>query len=296
MGQLDGKVAFITGAARGQGRAHAVTLAREGARIAVLDICAQVEGVEYPMATPEDLAETARQVEALGQPCLTFQVDARDGAAVRAAADRTAAELGGIDVGVINHGILIIGSWESTTDAQWDALIETNLSAVWRSARAVIPHLVRRGGGSLVLTSSSTGLKPSYGLMGYGAAKHGVIGLARSLAVELGPQSVRVNAICPGSIDTPMVDNQHLYDLFNGGPGGTRESMDFPTRAVQALPVAWMEPEAVSEAVVYLASDAARYVTGVALPVDAGTTTMPSGIPPMAATRLAELEARLHVS
>src|SRR4051812_21883353 len=127
MGRLDGKIAFVTGAARGQGRAHAVTMAREGAAIAALDICAQVDGVQYPMATPADLAETARRVEALGRPCLTFEVDARDAGAVRAAADRAARELGGIDAAVVNHGILMIGGWESTTDAQWDTIIETNL-------------------------------------------------------------------------------------------------------------------------------------------------------------------------
>ena len=258
MGRLDGKVALITGAARGQGRAHAVALAREGARIAAVDICAQIEGVEYPLATPADLAETARQVEALGQPCLTFEVDARDSAAMSAAAECTAVEFGGVDIGVVNHGIFMVGSWAATTDELWDTMIETNLSAVWRSARAVIPHLVRRGGGSLVLTSSAAGLRPAYGLLSYGTAKHGVIGLARTLAVELGPQSVRVNAICPGSIDTPMVNNQHMYDLFNGGPGGSRESMDFPVRAVQVIPLTWMEPEAVSEAVENQAKDAGK--------------------------------------
>lgn len=293
MGRLDGKVAFITGGARGQGRAHAVTMAKEGAQIAAVDLCGQVTGVPYPMATEADLEETTRLVEAQGQRCLSLKADARDSEAMRAAAQEAADEFGKIDIGVINHGIVRIGPWDTITDEDWDIMIENNLSGVWRSSRAVIPHLIDAGGGSLILTSSVAGLIPAHGLVSYTAAKHGVVGLAKALAVELGPSWVRVNAVCPGSIDTPMVDNQYTLDMFSGGPGGTKEKAEFPARAGQVLPVPWIEPEAVSYAIVYLASDEGRYVTGTAFPVDAGSMVTPPGIPPIVHTRLAELTMEL---
>jgi (+)-trans-carveol dehydrogenase len=289
MGRLEGRVAFITGAARGQGRAHAVTLAREGADIVATDICAQVDGVQYPLATQADLDETARLVEELDRRCIAITADARDSVAMRAAADRAADELGGIDIAVVNHGIVMAGTWEDITDEAWDTMIETNLSSVWRSARAVIPHLIARGGGSLILTSSGAGVRTFAGLTSYTAAKHGVVGLAKALAVELGPQWVRVNALCPGNVLTPMFDNPYIHDLFNGGPGGTRESAVFPAQALHLLPVPWMEAEALANAVLYLASDEGRYVTGTAFLVDAGMTDTPPGIPPIAAERIAQL-------
>jgi (+)-trans-carveol dehydrogenase len=289
MGRLEGKVAFITGAARGQGRAHAVTLAREGAQIAAVDICRQIEGVQYEMGTAADLDETVRLVEELDQRCLAIQADARDSAAIRAAADQAAAELGGIDIGVVNHGIVMAGTWDTVTDEEWDTMIDTNLNAVWRSARALIPHLIERGGGSLILTASAAGLRTFYGLPSYVTAKHGVVGLAKTLAVELGPQWVRVNALCPGNVATPMFHNPYVLDMYNGGPGGTIEKAKFPAQASQVLPIPWFESEAISNAIVYLASDEGKYVTGTAFAVDAGMTATPPGIPPNAATKIAEL-------
>ncbi len=294
MGRLEGKVAFITGAARGQGRAHAVTLAREGAQVVAVDICEQIDGVQYDLATREDLDETVRLVEELDQHCIAITADARDSAQMRAAADHTVAELGGIDVAVVNHGIVMAGTWDQISDEDWDTMIDTNLNAVWRSARAVIPHLIERGGGALLLTASSAGIRPFYGLTSYTAAKHGVVGLAKALAVELGPHWVRVNAICPGNVDTPMFHNPYIHDMFNGGPGGTRETAVFPAQACQLLPIPWYEAEAVSNAVVYLASDEGKYVTGTAFAVDAGMTTTPAGVPPIAATRIAELTEQLR--
>lgn len=293
MGRLEGKVAFITGAARGQGRAHAVTMAREGARIAAVDLCGQVDGVPYPMSSEADLDETKRLVEAEGSRCLSFSADARDSKAMRAAAQQTVDELGKIDIGVINHGIVRIGPWDTITDDDWDTMIDNNLNGVWRAARAVIPHLIEVGGGALILTSSVAGLIPAHGLVSYTAAKHGVVGLAKALAVELGQHWVRVNAVCPGSIFSPMMDNQYTMDLFCGGPGGTKEKAAFAAQAMQTLPVPWIEPEAVSHAVVYLASDEGKYVTGIALPVDTGSMITPPGIPPAVHTRLAELQAQL---
>lgn len=290
MGRLQDKVAFITGAARGQGRAHALAMAREGADIVAIDLCEQIEMVPYPLATPEDLAETARLVEEQNRRCLTIRADARDSAAMRAAVAEAVAAFGGIDIGVINHGIVHITSWDTITDDEFDLMIETNLTSVWRAARAVAPHLVARGGGSLLLTASSAGLRPFNGLLSYTASKHGVVGLAKALAVELAPHSVRVNALCPGNVATPMFFTQHLFDAYNGAPGGTIDDAVFPAEAAHLLPVPWYEPAEIAYAAVYLASDEARYVTGTAFSVDAGMVNQPAGIPPIAASRIAELE------
>jgi (+)-trans-carveol dehydrogenase len=293
MGRLEGKVALITGAARGQGRAHAVTLAREGASVVAVDICEQIEGVQYDLATRADLDETARLVEEQDQRCIAIKADARSSEQMRAAADRAASELGGIDIGVVNHGIVMAGTWDMLSDDDWDTMIDTNLSSVWRAARAIIPHLVERGGGSLILTASAAGIRTFYGLPSYVTAKHGVVGMAKALAVELGPQWVRVNALCPGNISTPMFHNQYVHDMYHGGPGGTRETAVFPAQASHILPLPWLEPEAISNAIVYLASDEGKYVTGTAFAVDAGMTATPPGVPPIAATKLAELNAAL---
>lgn len=291
MGRLDGKVAMITGAARGQGRAHAVTLAREGAQILAVDICAPIEGLQYDLATEADLDETVRLVEEQDQRCIAVKADARNSTEIRAAADRAAAEFGGIDIGVVNHGIVMAATWDAMTDEDWDTMIETNLSSVWRTARAIIPHLIERGGGSLILTASAAGIRTFYGLPSYVTAKHGVVGLAKALAVELGPQWVRVNALCPGNVSTPMFHNQYIHDMYNGGPGGTMESAVFPAQASSILPLPWLEPEAMANAVLYLASEEGKYVTGTAFAVDAGMTATPPGVPPLAATKIAELSS-----
>jgi NAD(P)-dependent dehydrogenase (short-subunit alcohol dehydrogenase family) len=192
---------------------------------------------------------------------------------------------------VINHCIVMSAAWDQLTDQDWDTMIETNLSSVWRATRAVIPHLVAQGGGSIVITASAAGLVPFYGLLSYVAAKHGVIGLVKALATELAPLWIRVNAICPGNVSTPMFHNQYIYDMYAGGPGGTVEDVEFPTKTVHMMPISWVEPEDVSHAVVFLASDEGKYVTGTAMPIDGGMTIQPPGVPPIAATRLAELSA-----
>jgi (+)-trans-carveol dehydrogenase len=294
MGRLDGKVAFITGAARGQGRAHAVVMAREGAQIIATDICGQVEGIQYQMGTQEDLDETVALVEALDQRCIAIKADARNGEEIRAAAAQGAAELGGIDIGVINHGIVMAGTWDTISDDDWDTMIATNLSAVWRGATAVIPHLIARGGGSLSLTASAAGMRSFYGLPSYVTAKHGVVGMAKALAVELGPQWIRVNALCPGNVDTPMFHNPYVHDMYNGGPGGTKESAMFPAQASHLLPLPWFEAEAIANGAVYLASDDGKYVTGTAFAIDAGMTNTPPGVPPIASTLIAELNQKVN--
>jgi (+)-trans-carveol dehydrogenase len=293
MGRLDGKVALITGAARGQGRAHAVTMAREGAQIVATDICTQIDGVQYDLATPADLDETVRLVEEQDQRCVAIQADARIREQMVAAADRAAAEFGGIDIGVINHGIVMAGSWDTITDEDWDTMIATNLSAFWRSSCAVIPHLIARGGGSLILTASAAGLRAFYGIPSYVTAKHGVVGMAKALAVELGPHWVRVNALCPGNVATPMFHNQYILDMYNGGPGGTVETAVFPAQASQLLPLPWVEPEMMANAALFLVSDEGNYITGTAFSVDGGMNAIPPGVPPIAATKIAELSAEL---
>ncbi len=293
-GRLNGKVAFITGAARGQGRAHAVVMAREGADIIATDICEQVDGVEYELGTQSDLDETVRLVEAEGRRCLGIKADARSSKQMADAAAKGAAEFGGIDIGVINHGIIMFATWDSLTDQDFDTMIETNLTSVWRASRAVIPYLVERGGGSLILTSSAAGRRAFSGIPSYVVAKHGVVGLARALAVELGPLWIRVNAICPGNVSTPMFHNQYVHDAYNGGPGGTKERTEFPAQASSLLPLPWFEADAIAISAVFLASDEGRYITGTDFAVDAGITAQPPGIPPIAATRIAELTAQLR--
>ena len=198
MGQLDGKVAFITGAARGQGRSHAITLAREGADIIAVDLCQQAESVPYPMATPDDLAETVKEVEALDRRIVATQADVRDYAAVKAALDDGVAQLGHLDIVSANAGIFSFGSLEELDETHWQDMIDVNLTGVWHAAKAAIPHLKAGGrGGSIVLTSSTAGINgiggPSRGGLGYTASKHGVVGLMRSYANTLAPHSIRVN-------------------------------------------------------------------------------------------------------
>lgn len=292
MGRLENKVAFITGAARGQGRAHAVQMAREGADIIAVDIAHDIDGVPYPLASSADLAETAQLVEDLDRRCVLVSADARDQQAMKSAVAEGVSQFGGLDMAVINHGIVHITSWDTITDDEFDLMIDINLKSVWKASRAVIPELVARGGGSLTLTASSAGLRAFNGLLAYTAAKHGVVGLARALAAELAPHWIRVNALCPGNVASPMFFTQHLFDAYKGGPNGTRADAEFPAQAAQLLPIPWIEPVDVAHAAVFLASDDAKYITGTAFEVDAGMTAQPSGIPAIAATRLAELGRR----
>ncbi|MDT5254682.1 MAG: hypothetical protein QOH07_3636, partial [Mycobacterium sp.] len=200
---------------------------------------------------------------------------------------------GRIDVLAVNHGVAINLPWDQQTDTVWDTVIENNLSAVWRVARAVVPQMISQGSGSIIFTASTAAVTPYPSLSAYSAAKTGVLGLMRSLATELGPHTIRVNAVLPGNTGTPMLHSQSVLDMFNGGPGGTVEKMQFPSQATMLLPIPWLEPEDISAAVLFLASDDARHITGVALPVDGGTLTQPPGIPAIAATRIGELEAQL---
>jgi (+)-trans-carveol dehydrogenase len=291
MGRLDGKVALITGAARGQGRSHAVTFAREGAEIVASDICAPMAGLLYPASVPEDLAETAQQVEALDRRCIAQQADARDSEAMGALVESAIEEFGHIDILHVNHGIVHAAMWGATTDEIWDTAISVILTGTWQTARLVIPHMIKQGGGSIIFTTStSTSTTASFcGLSHYTAAKTGVVGLMKALSAELAPHSIRVNAIAPTSVATPMVKNQALFNLFTGRTGATEEDARPVVESLNLLPVGWIDPQDISNAALFLASDEARYNTGVNLPVDAGTSNQPPGIPSAAIEELARL-------
>jgi (+)-trans-carveol dehydrogenase len=271
-GRVEGKVAFITGAARGQGRSHAIRLAQEGADIIAVDIAKQVDSVAYSMATPDDLAETVRQVEALDRRIVAAQADVRDYGALKQALDDGVAQLGRLDIVSANAGIAGFGAIDELPEQAWQDMIDINLTGVWHTAKAAIPHLRAGGhGGSMILTSSEAGLRALANTGHYTAAKHGVVGLMRTLALELAPDFIRVNSVHPTNVDTPMFMTEATYRLFR--PDLENPTADDAAEAavmLNALPIPWVEPVDISNAVLWLASDESRYVTGVTLPVDAG--------------------------
>jgi (+)-trans-carveol dehydrogenase len=274
-GRVEGKVAFITGAARGQGRAHAVRLAQEGADIIAVDICKKIDTVDLIAAsTPEDLAETADLVKGHNRRIFTAEVDVRDYDALKAALDAGVEQLGRLDVIVANAGIGNGGqTLDKTSEADWTAMIDINLSGVWKTVKAGVPHILAGGnGGSIILTSSVGGLKAYPHCGHYVAAKHGVVGLMRTFAVELGAQNIRVNSVHPTNVNTPLFMNDGTMRLFrpdleNPGP----DDMKVVGQMMHTLPIGWVEPEDIANAVLFLASDEARYVTGVTLPIDGGS-------------------------
>jgi SDR family mycofactocin-dependent oxidoreductase len=274
MGLLDGKVAFVTGAARGQGRSHARRLAEEGADIIAIDACATPDWLSYPLATEADLARTVKEVESLDRRIVARRADVRDLGAVRAVLAAGVAELGGrLDIVCANAAIISQPgpTWEIDL-GQWRELVDVTLTGVFVTVKAAIPHMIAAGnGGCVVLTSSGAALVSGAGLADYKAAKAGVLSLTRTLACELAGHFIRVNAICPTAVDTPMIQNERLYRSFRpdlDNPG--RDDVKAGFQAMNLLPIPWIDPVDVSNAIVWLASDAARYVTGVTLPVDAG--------------------------
>ncbi|MFD4195079.1 mycofactocin-coupled SDR family oxidoreductase [Amycolatopsis thermoflava] len=273
VGRVEGKVAFITGAARGQGRAHAITLAREGADIIAVDICEDIPGVPYPGGTREELEETAKAVEALGKRVITSVTDVRDLPALTAVVDRGVAELGRLDIVAANAGIAAAPTTASGMDySVWQDMIDINLNGAYHTCRAAIPHIQAGGrGGAIVITSSVAGLHPFANIPHYVTSKHGVVGLTKSLALELGPDNIRVNSIHPTQVATPMADNEATWRMFRPDlDNPTREDFLEAARTLQVLPTPWVEPEDIANALLFLVSDDARFITGVALPVDAG--------------------------
>jgi SDR family mycofactocin-dependent oxidoreductase len=267
-GKLEGKVAFITGAARGQGRSHAVRLAQEGADIIAVDICRQIDTVDYPMATPEDLGQTVKEVEALDRRIVARQADVRDEAGLKAAFDAGVAELGPVDIVLANAGIAPLSMHEK--HEAWQDVIDVNLTGVFNTVEIAIPSMIERGeGGAIVLTSSTAGINgvggPTRGGLGYTASKHGVVGLMRSYANSLAPHSIRVNSVHPTGVRTPMIVNDVMAEFLGQDPS-------MSDAMANALPVDMVEAVDISNAIVWLVSDDARYVTGITLPVDAGYT------------------------
>ena len=265
-GKLEGKVAFITGAARGQGRSHAIRLAEEGADIIAVDICRDYGTVPYAMATEADLAETIKAVEALDRRIVATQADVRDAAALKAAVDDGVAQLGRLDIVSANAGICTVQSWDEVTPAVWQDTLDTNLTGVWNTMVVSVPHLIAAGGGSIICTSSTAGIKGLPYLAPYVAAKHGVVGIARTMANELAIHKIRVNTVHPTGVDTPMGNGlAGLEPLINRDP-------NLGPIYMNTLPVETVDPRDISNAVLFLASDEARYVTGLEFTVDAGNT------------------------
>jgi SDR family mycofactocin-dependent oxidoreductase len=271
-GRVQGKVAFITGAARGQGRSHAIRLAEEGADIIAVDIAGPVTSVTgYPLATAEDLAETVKLVEALDRRIVAHKADVRDSGALRAALADGIAQLGRLDIVVANAGIYQISPALELDDAGWQEMIDINLTGIWNTVKAALPHLIAAGGGSVVLTSSVLGLRGQPNSVHYNTAKHGIVGIMRTIASEFAQHRVRVNSVHPTLVNTVMIQNEQVWRLFDpDNPHPTSESAAPFFQTTNALPVPWVEPVDISNAVLFLASDEARYITGVTLPVDAG--------------------------
>lgn len=282
MGLLDGRTALITGGARGQGRSHALTLAREGCDVILVDLCRQLETVPYAMSTPELLQATVAEVEELDRRAIGIEADARDLAGMQAAVARGVSEFGKLDFAVINHGIWSFGGpTHELSEALWDEMIDVNLKGVWIALKAVIPPMLDRGFGRIVVTSSMV----THGGMGYmahyNASKYGVNGLVNTVAVELADKGITCNAVLPTNVNSPMIRHPVMYKLMAQG-GYTKQNEGVDAReatvedaipgysSIMAMPIPWVEPEDISGAVLYLLSDAARYITGVELPVNGG--------------------------
>lgn len=273
MGRMDGKVALISGVARGQGRAHALRLAQEGAAIIGFDAATSLPAQGAPAATVEDLADTVDQVKRAGGRILADVADARDEHAVSEVVARGVSEFGGLDVVAANAGVQgLAATTVDTTPEHWHAVLDTNITGVWNTARAAVPYLIDQGrGGAIVLTSSSLALKPAANFAAYTTAKHGVVGLMRTLAVELAPHHIRVNTLHPTTVPTPLLLNENNWRIFRPDleNPGLDDVMD-AYRSLNLLPVPWVEVEDVANALLFLVSDEARYVTGVTFPIDAG--------------------------
>lgn len=264
--RVHGKVALITGAARGQGRSHAVRLAEEGADIIALDACVDYDSVGYPMATEDDLSQTVKEVEALGQRIVPAVADVRDPAGLRAAVADGVDKLGRLDIVSANAGICSAQSWDQVTPELWQDTIDVCLTGVWNTVVAALPYLLKQESGSIILTSSTAGIKGQPFLTPYVAAKHGVVGIMKSIGNEVAQKNIRVNAVHPTGVETPLL----------AGLGGMDEliGLDPATSGifVNTLPVELVQPRDISNAVLFLASDEARYVTGLEFTVDAGCT------------------------
>lgn len=277
MGKLDGRTALITGAARGQGRSHALTLAAEGANVIAVDLCADLATIPYPLATPDDLAETKARVEALGAACHTVRCDVRDTDAVEAVVADAVDRFGTLDIAVANAGVCGFAPFWELDDAAWDEMIGVDLTGVFKTMRAAVRPMLRQGSGRIVATSSMGGRMGTPNLAHYVAAKWGVIGLVKTLALEAASSGITVNAVCPATVDTAMVHNDALYGLFCPDlDAPTKAQVEPAYAAMSPMRVPWVAPEDISAAVLYLVSDDARYVSGTTIDV---STAASAGMP-----------------
>ncbi|MDA8269586.1 MAG: mycofactocin-coupled SDR family oxidoreductase [Actinomycetota bacterium] len=272
MGRLDGKVVFVTGAARGQGRAICARMAVEGADVVAVDSLSDVATVRYPMATSGDLAETVALVEKAGRRIVARQADVRDFTGLQAVVDEGLQAFGHLDVVCANAGIASFGPTWELSEQSWQDMIDINLTGAWHTIKATVPSMISAGrGGSIIITSSTAGLKGMANIAHYTAAKHGLVGLMRTLANEVAPHSIRVNTVHPTNVATDMILNDSTFRLFRPDiTDPTQDDMIEAMSSLNALPVPWVEADDVANAALFLASDEARYITGVALPVDAG--------------------------
>jgi SDR family mycofactocin-dependent oxidoreductase len=277
MGKLDGKVALVTGAARGQGRSHALRMAEEGADLIISDLCHDLDTVPYPLSRPEDLLDTQREIEKLGRRVVASETDVRDSAAVQAMVSDGVAELGRLDIAVANAGVCGFGKTWELTDEQWDEMIGVDLTGVFKTLRAVTPYMIRQGSGRIVATSSMGGRMGNPNLAHYVAAKWGVIGLVKTLALEVAAQGITVNAVCPATVDSDMVHNPALYGLFAPDlTSPTRDEVEPRYAAMSPMGVPWVSPADITDAVMFLVSDEARYISGSTLDV---STAAAAGMP-----------------
>ncbi len=274
MTNLSGHVALVTGAARGQGRSHAIALARAGARLVLVDIASDIANVPYPLGTAAELRETEAMVQEIGQECLSFVADIRDTVAMTNVVDTTLDTFGRLDICVANAGVVGFGRFWELTDDQWCTMIDTNLNGAFKTVRAVVPHMLERNHGRIIIVSSMSGRMGNANLAHYVASKWGLIGMAKSLAIEVAGRGITVNALCPTSVDTPMLHNPAMYSLFC-------PDLETPTRddvmpryaAMNKLGRPWLSAEEVSHAVLYLCDEKAAAVTGQAIEISLGSAS-----------------------
>ena len=272
MGSVEGRVALVTGAARGQGRAHAIALANEGADVIVIDIAADIATVPYPLGTADELAETVALVEATGRRCISAVADIRDTDAMGLVVEAAIDTFGRIDICVANAGVTGFGRFHELDDDTWNDMIDVDLTGTFKTIRAVLPHMLERRYGRIIATSSMAGRMGNPNLAHYVAAKWGVIGLVKTLAMEVANKGITVNAIAPAAVDTPMLHNDAMYSLFCPDLASpTREDVTPRYQSMNRLGVAWMDPTEISRAVLFVAADAASSMTGQVIEVSLGS-------------------------